>query len=129
MSHEYISIFLKEEHEYVSVFSKEDFALEPRIENTKPDITPTEFSNFTRSEWKLRTSSHNEKHPATFPPELPYRCIKLFSYPEDVILDPFCGTGTTLVVAKKEKRNYIGYDISENYCNIARDNLKQSYLA
>jgi DNA modification methylase len=70
-------------------------------------------------------------HPAMFPEELVERVLKLFSYQNDVILDPFNGVGTTTVVAKKTNRRYLGIDISEEYCKKSELRLKevlQSYV-
>ena len=62
-------------------------------------------------------------HPAPFPEELPYRLMQLYSFEEDLILDPFMGSGTTAVVALKTKRNYIGYDVSEEYISLANKRI------
>jgi DNA modification methylase len=70
-------------------------------------------------------------HPAMFPEELVERVLKLFSYQNDVILDPFNGVGTTTVVAKKTNRRYLGIDISEEYCKKSELRIKevlQSYV-
>ena len=64
------------------------------------------------------------EHHATFPLDLPLYFIGHFSKPTDLILDPFCGSGTTCVAAKMLGRNYIGIDISEEYCEIARQRIK-----
>ncbi len=58
-------------------------------------------------------------HPAPFPVGLPKRCIKLFSFEGDTILDPFMGSGTTLVAARQNNRIGIGIDMEESYCQIA----------
>lgn len=58
-------------------------------------------------------------HPAPFPEELPHRLIKLYSFKQDVILDPFLGSGTTSLSAVKNSRNYIGYDTNEKYIMLA----------
>ncbi len=73
--------------------------------------------------WKLGTCKSKTK--ACFPTTLPYMCINLLSYKGDVVLDPFAGSGTTLIVSKKLKRKYIGFEISPNYCNICKQQLKQ----
>jgi DNA modification methylase len=65
-------------------------------------------------------------HPAMFPEELARRCLKLFSYQNDLVLDPFNGAGTTTLVAHELNRRYIGIDISENYCKIARERILKS---
>ena len=66
-------------------------------------------------------------HPAMFPEELATKVIKLFSYQEDIVLDPFNGVGTTTLVAKLNKRHYLGIDISSEYCSKAKERLS-SYL-
>ncbi len=75
--------------------------------------------------WQIRPVPRNKEHPAPFPLELPIRAI--YSMPgneQKVILDPFCGTGTTLVAAKLLGHHYIGIDISPDYVAIARNRLK-----
>lgn len=83
-----------------------------------------EFARYG-SVWKISRNKKNYGHPATFPEEIPRRCIEAFSNPGDIILDPYSGTGTTAVVAKKMNRKYLGVDISENYNNIARNRLNK----
>ncbi len=65
-------------------------------------------------------------HDAMFPEELVKRCLKLFSYQNDIVLDPFNGAGTTTKVAKQLGRRFIGIDISEKYCEVARAILKET---
>lgn len=74
--------------------------------------------------WNVLPSKNIGLHPATFPSEIPRRCIESFTNESDLVLDPFCGIGTTCIVAKDMNRNYLGFDISENYCKIARERLK-----
>lgn len=61
-------------------------------------------------------------HPASFPEELPYRCIKMFSYVGDMVYDPFAGIGTTLKVCKELNRSCVGVELSKNYCDIYSSN-------
>ena len=63
-------------------------------------------------------------HPAMFPQELVMRLLKMYSYKNDIVLDPFNGVGTTSAVCKMLHRKYIGIDISEEYCNKAKERLK-----
>lgn len=88
------------------------------------DITADQFKDWTLGLWSFQ-GENPEKigHPAPFPLELPKRCIKLFSYIEDIVLDPFVGSGTTLVAAYLLKRKAIGIDISTKYCEIAKERL------
>jgi site-specific DNA-methyltransferase (adenine-specific) len=65
-------------------------------------------------------------HPAPFPIELPRRCIKLFSYVDDVVLDPFSGSGTTLIAAMANKRRGIGIDVDRKYCKLAHTRILES---
>lgn len=78
--------------------------------------------------WKLDSERRNG-HPAPFPETLPMRCIRLSSWPGEVILDPFMGSGTTLVAAKNLGRRGIGIELSERYCEIAAKRLAQEMLA
>jgi len=66
------------------------------------------------------------KHPAPFPDKIPYDFIQCFCPTGGIILDPFVGSGSTAVAAKKLKRNFIGFDICEEYCQIARERLKRT---
>jgi len=65
------------------------------------------------------------KHPATFPDKIPYDFIQCFCPPGGIVLDPLVGAGTTAVAAAKLSRRYIGIDISEEYCAIAREHIKR----
>ena len=69
-------------------------------------------------------SKLKHKHPATYPNLLPYDLIDCFCPPDGIVLDPFNGSGTTIVAAKSLGRNYIGIDISKEYCDIAEERLK-----
>lgn len=76
----------------------------------------------------LATECANRNHSATFPLELPEWFIKLFTKPGDVILDPFNGSGTTTIVAKRLVRKYLGIDINKEYCRMAEDELSRLLL-
>jgi site-specific DNA-methyltransferase (adenine-specific) len=91
----------------------------------KTNITNDEFSHWVMGIWNFPIV-HDEIHPAPYPEELSTRCIKLFSYVGDTILDPFMGSGTTLISAFKNKRKAIGVDISRVYCDYAVNRLKMT---
>ena len=71
----------------------------------------------------MATECSNKNHSAVFPKELPKWFIKLFTKEGDVVLDPFLGAGTTLIACKELNRNGIGIEISEEYCDIAKERL------
>ena len=75
--------------------------------------------------WDITTKPYKEAHFATFPPELPRRIIECSTKLGDVVLDPFAGSGTTLIEAARLRRKYIGIELSESYCQMIRNRLKQ----
>jgi len=92
--------------------------------NGRSDITKKEFMEWTNGVWNFSGESKKKiGHPAPFPVELPYRCIKLFSYIQDTILDPFLGSGSTLIACHQTNRKGIGVEIDRNYCELAKKRL------
>jgi site-specific DNA-methyltransferase (adenine-specific) len=113
---------LRDVHEYILVFSKGNLKRKKGIDTIKRD----DFLEWTKSIWKMNTESATRvKHPAPFPIELPHRLINLYSFEDDIVLDPFMGSGTTAIAAIKNKRRYIGYDISEDYIRIANERISR----
>lgn len=82
-----------------------------------------EYNDWFRQFWTI-TGASTKKHPAPFPLELAYRLVRMFSFWGDTVLDPFCGTGTTMVAAMKCNRNSIGIDIDREYCRMAANRLE-----
>lgn len=116
---------LRDTHEYIMIFCKESFA-RINIHKRKSTISRGEFLEFTKSVWKFSAERASKVgHPAPFPIELPYRLIQLYTFEDDVILDPFVGSGTTCMAALKTKRRFIGYDIDKKYCKLAEQRIKQ----
>jgi len=88
------------------------------------DISRNEFMGWTNGVWTFKGESNKRVgHPAPFPVELPRRCIKLFSFVGDTVLDPFCGSGSTLIACRQTKRRDIGIEIDAGYCALAVDRL------
>lgn len=88
------------------------------------DITKQEFMDWTNGVWSFSGESKKRiGHPAPFPIELPRRCTKLFSYVNDLVLDPFLGSGTTLRACLEVGRRGVGVDIDKNYCELAKKRL------
>ena len=114
---------LRDIHEYILVFSKESFSRKRgKKENT---ISKEDFLEWTKSVWNFpAVSARSIGHPAPFPEELPHRLIQLYSFKGDVVLDPFCGSGTACLAALKDARHYIGYDIKPEYVKLANQRIK-----
>jgi site-specific DNA-methyltransferase (adenine-specific) len=109
--------------EAVLVLSKEKRKRDGRGKLTA--ITREEFMDWTLGLWQFRgETSKRWGHPAPFPEELPRRLIRMFSFTEDVVLDPFLGSGTTCRVAKDEGRRSIGVEIDRRYCDISAERCK-----
>lgn len=113
---------LRDVHEYILVFSKGNYKREMGgKENT---IEREQFIEWTKSIWTMKAESAKRiGHPAPFPEELPYRLIQLYSFKNDIILDPFMGSGTTAIAALKSTRKFVGYDISEEYIKLAETRI------
>lgn len=112
-------------HDIVSVYSKDELRL-PNQTGEEARIPNDDFVEWTRSVWHIATESSNRVgHPAPFPVALPLRLITLYTYPGDIVLDPFVGSGSTCVAARLTNRHYIGYDIDDEYVRIARERVAQ----
>ena len=113
---------IRDIHEYCLVFSKHSFKNNTKSEST---ITKEEFMESTLSIWNILPAKAKKiGHPAPFPVELPEKFINLYSFENDIILDPFLGSGTTAIAAKNNKRSYIGYEINEDYVNLAKKRIE-----
>lgn len=116
---------LRDTHEYILVFSKGSFSRTAR--NRQDTISKEEFLAYTKSVWEFPAESANRVgHPAPFPVELPHRCIQLYTFQGDFVLDPFCGVGTTCMAALRAGRHFLGYDTSREYVEAALMRIEES---
>jgi len=112
---------LADQHEYIIVLRKYG----KREKRSGYYLTPFEFKSWRNSVWSIAPEKASAiGHVAPFPIQIPARIIKLYSYPDEIVLDPFVGSGTTPVASIKTGRRYIGIDISEEYCDISKERIK-----
>lgn len=119
---------VKLDFEYILLFKKRGVA-------PKPSKQQKESAAMTNEEWNTYFSGHwyfngakQDKHLAMFPEELPRRLIKMFSFPGETVLDPFLGSGTTSLAARKLGRNSIGYEINENFLPVITSKIREGSL-
>lgn len=112
--------------EYILVFAKDSRKLKYKGET---DLTKEEFIDWSLALWTFTPETRQKKigHPAMFPEELPKRLIKMFSWKGALVVDPFNGAGTTCKVAKELGRQYIGFEISKDYCDIANKRISEHH--
>ncbi|OQB06312.1 MAG: DNA adenine methyltransferase YhdJ [bacterium ADurb.Bin212] len=116
---------LRDVHEYILIFCKETYSMQ-NLHKKKSTITKEEFMEYTKSVWKFAAQRASKVgHPAPFPLDLPSRLIKLYTFENDVVLDPFTGAGTTNVAALELNRRHIGYDVDKKYCDLAENRIMQ----
>ena len=120
--------------EFITVYVKDGKPLNevsPEIKD-KSKLTQKEWVEFTKQIWNIPIPGKGDMafgdHPAIMPEEIVNRCVRLFTFIEDIVLDPFAGSGTTLKVAKQLGRNYVGYEIMEGYKKIINKKISQDTL-
>ena len=106
--------------ELIVVFYKQEWK---KVNGSKiSDVNREEFIEWTNGMWTFNGESAKRiGHPAPFPRELPRRAIKLFSYVNDVVFDPFAGSGTTLIEAHKNNRRSVGLELDSDYCELSKN--------
>ena len=110
---------IRDTHEYILVFSKGRFQRPGK--DRESTISRDDFLEWTKSVWRFPTeSARRVGHPAPFPIELPRRLIELYTFKDDVILDPFLGSGSTAIAALQSGRHYVGYELDATYVDLAR---------
>ena len=117
---------LRDYHEYILVFSKLSYS-KNKAQKKRDTIERDDFIQWTKSLWTFpAVNAKKIGHPAPFPVDLPHRLINLYSYEGDVVLDPFCGSGTTCIAALKNNRNYIAYEINPEYVSLSQNRIEKS---
>jgi modification methylase len=115
---------LRDVHEYILVFSKGEFFR--KMDGKMNTISKEQFLQYTKSIWEFPAeSARRAGHPAPFPVELPHRCIQLYTFVGDAVLDPFCGVGTTCVAALQARRHFVGYETNEEYVKKAQKRIAE----
>jgi len=114
---------VKLDFEYILLFKKQGNAPKPTQEqkdNSK--MTNEEWNTYFNGHWYFN-GAKQDKHLAMFPEELPHRLIKMFSFPNETVLDPFLGSGTTSLAAKNLNRNSVGYEINSEFIPIIKEKI------
>jgi len=114
---------LKIDYEFILIFKKHGTAPKASRENKeKSRMTIKEWNQLFTGHWNI-PGEKQDKHLAVFPEEIPRRLIKMFSFVNDTVLDPFLGSGTTSLAARKLERNSVGYEINPEFLPLIKDKL------
>ncbi len=114
---------IKIDYEFILIFKK--YGVAPSVSNAikdKSKMTTEEWNDFFAGHWNIPGEKQNG-HLAMFPEEIPRRLIKMFSFVNDTVLDPFIGSGTTTLAAKNLGRNSIGYEINAGFIPVIKEKL------
>ena len=116
---------IKNDIEFILMQRKPGGYRKPTLEQRRlSKISKDEYNEWFRQFWNLSGAS-TRNHPAPFPFQLAYRLVRMFSFHGDIVLDPFCGTGTTMLAAMKCQRHSIGIEVDREYCRMAANRLKK----
>jgi len=116
---------LRDVHEYLLVYSKGDKKRYPP--HGKDTISADDFAKCTQSIWHINAVSAKKRgHPAPFPLELASKIINLYSFVDDIVLDPFMGSGTTMEAAILLNRHYVGYDLVPEYIKLSQKHIDET---
>ncbi len=119
---EKILVFVKSQKHFDNI---DENAIIEKCKNPEWLLTKDEYMKYTLQTWQIPVNTDKHRHPAKFHQEIPYRLIKLLSYPGQTICDCFCGSGNALVAAKRLGRNWIGVDQNPAYCQMSKDRLAE----
>ena len=116
---------LRDVHEYILVFCKDTFKRQ-NPEKRPSTITRDEFLEYNKSVWNFKAESARKiGHPAPFPLELPRRLIQLYTFEDEIVLDPFMGSGQTAIAVAMSKRHFVGFETDPTYVELANQRIKE----
>lgn len=116
---------IKNDIEFILMQRKPGGYRKPTEEQRKMSkIEEKDYNKYFQQIWNIQGASTKE-HPAPFPLELANRLVKMFSFFGDTVLDPFCGSGTTMLAAIKNNRNSIGIEVDPKYCKMAIERIRR----
>lgn len=123
------NLYSQNTSEFITIYVKDGKADKKISKNiiAQSRLTQKEWLDFTRQIWDIPPPDPSDiawnRHPAIMPKEIPYRLIRMFSFVGDIVLDCFAGSGTTLMMAKELKRNFIGYELYPQYKPVIIDKI------
>jgi len=119
-----VSVYSKAGLEHILVFKKGDYRDTKNKRTPENKILWKDWNEYTKSVWTF-SGERMDKHCAPFPLELPRRLIRMYSFTNDIVLDPFMGSGTTAVASKELNRKFIGFEIDKKFCDMANKRASQ----
>ena len=127
------NLYAQKKVEFIGIFVKD--GKPAKVDKSRKEqsaLSKEEWIEYTKQIWDIVTPNKGDiaygEHAAIMPEEIARRCIRLFSYVDDIVLDPFTGSGTTLKVAKELQRRYIGYEIYDHYSDLINQKLQENTL-
>ena len=118
---------IKNDIEYILMERKPGGYRKPTVEQRTKSMIPKEnFQDWFSQIWELPGASTKNGHPAPFPLELATRLVQMYSFVGDTVVDPFCGSGTTMLAAMRTERNSIGVEVEKKYCDCILLRLKNT---
>ena len=127
------NLYAQKKIEYIGVFVKDGKPV--KVDKGRKEqsiLSKEEWIEYTKQIWDIPIPNKRDvaygEHAAIMPEEIARRCIRMFSYVGDIVLDPFTGSGTTLKVAKDLQRRYVGYEIYDHYSDLINQKLQEDIL-
>lgn len=118
---------IKNDMEYILMERKPGGYRKPTVcQRELSKITPEDFQSWFSQIWEMPGASTRNGHPAPFPEELATRLVKMFSFVGDTVVDPFCGSGTTMIAAMSSGRNSVGIETEKYYCDYTLRRIEKS---